>query len=327
MPVLLEVPGHFEHRAFDVGAVEIERRRADEHRAAAEVLDVEPGVGKDLQVGKHRRILVLVERHRHRREQRLCARFPLPAAELFVEQALVRGVLVDKHQRFAVILQDDVGVERLADHPVYRRRRDRLRCFRRGRRLRYGFFCFRHNNRLRLVLRLHRDVRRNRLRKARGFSRPLRLRLMVENVVDRPADLRQRRLVSARCAVGKAERLRSGRRTAFRLCRARRDRCGLHGRFRRDDCRRALRNVRLHRLFHVVRLIGVRERLLARGEINRFHIPAGGNRRFHAVIHRVEHGALVDEAHLELCRMHVDVHDLGGQLEMQDAGREFPDHD
>ena len=93
------------------------------NRAAAEVLDVEPGVGKDLQVGEHRRILVLVERHRHRRSSGvLRARF-LPVAELFVEQAFVRGVLVNKHQRFAVIPQDDVGVERLADHPVYRRRR------------------------------------------------------------------------------------------------------------------------------------------------------------------------------------------------------------
>ena len=33
----------------------------------------------------------------------------------------MRGVLVDKHQRFAVVLQNDVRVKRLADHLVHRR--------------------------------------------------------------------------------------------------------------------------------------------------------------------------------------------------------------
>ena len=48
--VLLEVSGHFKHGALNVRAVQIERRRTHEHRAAAEILDVEARVGKYLQV-------------------------------------------------------------------------------------------------------------------------------------------------------------------------------------------------------------------------------------------------------------------------------------
>ena len=114
--VFFKVSRHFEHGVLDVRTVQIKRRAAHQNGTAAEIFHVKARLLKNTQILQNRRVLVFVHRHRHGHKQRLRHSSFFAAFELFVQQSLVRRVLVNKHQRLRVVFKDDIRVKHLADH-------------------------------------------------------------------------------------------------------------------------------------------------------------------------------------------------------------------
>ena len=124
-------------RADRVAGVDVGRDLADEDAAAAEFLDLVAVLAQKFGAFQQRGGLLAVKLGRDGLDEHLTHDGRARGAQLLKEHALVRGVLVDE-EHLAVLLDDDVRLQYLADDAVRRGRDGKLRL--RRLRLRRGRF-------------------------------------------------------------------------------------------------------------------------------------------------------------------------------------------
>ena len=99
-----EVGGEIAHQAGEIALRDNGRRFAHQHRAGAEALDdkAEPGELFGMIVDERRRVRVEIDDQRRKQRLPLDRAALTLALELLVDNALVRGVLVDDDEAVAV---------------------------------------------------------------------------------------------------------------------------------------------------------------------------------------------------------------------------------
>ena len=119
----------------DLGKIRIGNRRrtlADDHHSAAKVLHTVACLVQKLKIIKYGRVFLLAEGDGNGSQKHLSFNFSVICSELFKQHTLVRGVLVDYQELFA-LLDQYIGFERFTDNSV---------------RLRFGFNFFNLGSRL-----------------------------------------------------------------------------------------------------------------------------------------------------------------------------------
>ena len=112
---LQELAGQLGEGGFGIRGVHVAGHAAQEDGAVTEVLDAEAAALKERGVFQCGRGFLARQSGRDGRKERLGHDRRGLLAELFKQNALVRGMLVDENEVF-VLLDEEIGVQRFADH-------------------------------------------------------------------------------------------------------------------------------------------------------------------------------------------------------------------